>query len=78
MYTTHYIKRLFLFEVLNFLVQNVPTPLCLSIDKTKRQSGKTTTLTTTKILPKKLDHSSVDFQIALSTYKLKSQNKNYI
>ena len=53
MYTTHYIKRLFLFEVLNFLVQNVPTPLCLSIDKTKRQSGKTTTLTTTKTLPKK-------------------------
>ena len=29
-------------------------------------------------MPKKLEHSPVDFQIALSTYKLDSQDKNYI
>ena len=46
--------------------------------KTKEQSDKHTTLTPTKILPKKQSHSLVDFQIALSTYKLDSQNKNYI
>ena len=56
--------------------------------KIKRQSGKNTTLTPTKILPKKQGHSPViiiiflnspiNFQITLSTYKLDSQNKNYI
>ena len=61
-------------------------PLCLSRDKTKGQSGKNTTLTPTKTLPKKKGHSSViiifffenspiKFQITLSTYKLNSQNK---
>ena len=29
-------------------------------------------------MPKKYDHSLVDFQISLFTYKLDSQNKNYI
>jgi len=29
-------------------------------------------------LPKKLDHFPVNFQIILSTYKLNSQNKDYI
>ena len=36
-----------------FLVQNIPTLLYLSRDKTKGQSGKNTTLTPTKTLPKK-------------------------
>ena len=52
--------------------------LCLSRDKTKGQSGKNTTLTPIKTLPKKQGHSHVDFQIALSTYKLNFQNKNYV
>ena len=47
-------------------------------DKTKGQSGKNTTLTLTKTLPKKQDHSSINFQIDLFTYKLDFQNKNYI
>ena len=52
--------------------------ICLSKDKTKRQSGKNTTLTLAKTLPKKYSHSLIDFQITLSTYKLDFQNKNYI
>ena len=46
--------------------------------QTKGQSGKNTTLTLTKTLPKKQGHSSIDFQVVLSTYKLDFQNKNYI
>ena len=46
--------------------------------KTRGQSDKNITLTSTKILPKKYGHPLIDFQIALSTYKLNSQNKNYI
>ena len=61
-----------------FWFKNTPTSLYLSRHKTKGQSGKNATLTPTKILPKKKDHSSVDFQIALSTYKLDTQEKNYI
>ena len=61
-----------------FRLKNVPTPLYLSKDKTKRQSGKNATLTSTKTLLKKLDHSLVNFQITLSIYKLDSQNRNYI
>ena len=38
--------------------------LCLSMDKTKKKSGKKKTL--------------INFQITLSIYKLDSQNKNYI
>ena len=71
-------KEFFLFEFLNFWFKNAFTLLCLSRDKTKRQSSKNTTLTLTKTLPKKQGYSSVDFQITLSTYKLDSQNKNYI
>ena len=52
--------------------------LYLSRDKTKGQSGKNTTLTPTKTLPKKQGHSLIEFQIVLSTYKLDFQNKNYI
>ena len=59
-----------------FCFKNAHTPLSLSNDKTKGQSSKNITLTPTKILPKKYDHSSVEFQIALFTYKLDSQNKN--
>ena len=44
----------------------------------KRQSDKNTILILTKTLPKKQSYSLVDFQIALSTYKLDFQNKNYI
>ena len=36
-----------------FLFKNIPTFICLSKDKIKKQSGKNTTLTSTKILPKK-------------------------
>ena len=36
-----------------FLFKNAPTPLYLSRDKTKGQSGKNITLTSTKIFPKK-------------------------
>ena len=43
-----------------------PTPICLSKDKIKEQSGKNTT--PTKTLAKKQGHSSFDFQIALFTY----------
>ena len=52
--------------------KKVFTLLCLSRDKIKGQSGKNATLTPTKTLPK------INFQIALSTYKLNCQNKNYI
>ena len=61
-----------------FQFKNAPTPLCLSRDKTKRQSGKNATLTLTKTLPKKQGQFVVDFQITLSIYKLDYQNKNYI
>ena len=53
-----------------FWFKNAPTPLCLSRDKTKCQSGKNTILTPTKTLFKKYGHSLVNFQITLSTYKL--------
>ena len=46
--------------------------------QTKEQSGKNAILTLTKILPKKQNHSSINFQIDLFTYKLDFQNKNYI
>ena len=71
-------KGLFLFGFLIFQFKNAPTPLCLSRDKTKGQSGKNATLTLTKILPKKQDHSPINFQIDLFTYKLDFKNKNYI
>ena len=45
-------KRLLLFRVLIFSLKNAPTLLCLSRDKIKGQSGKNTTLTFTKALPK--------------------------
>ena len=61
-----------------FLFKNTPTPLCLSRDKTKGQFRKNTVLTPTKTWPKKQGHSIVDFQLLYSTYKLDSQNKNYI
>ena len=71
-------KGFSLFGFLIFWFKNAPILLYLSRDKIKGQSGKNTTLTPTKTLPKKYGHSSVDFQITLSTYKLNSQNKNYI
>ena len=61
-----------------FWFKNAHTSLYLSRNKTKRQSGKNTTLTSTKTLYKKYGNFSVDFQISLSTYKLDFQNKNYI
>ena len=61
-----------------FLFKKALTLLCLIRDKTKEHSSKNTTLTHTKTLPKKYDHSFVDFQIILFNYKLNSQNKNYI
>ena len=42
-----------LFGFLNFLYKNSPTLICLSRNKTKVQSSKNTTLTSTKTLPKK-------------------------
>ena len=44
-----------------FLFKNAPTPLYLSRNKTKGQSGKNTTLTPTITLYKKQDHSPVNF-----------------
>ena len=61
-----------------FLFKNAPTPLCLSRDKIKGQFRKNTVLTPIKTWPKKQGHSIVDFQLLYSTYKLDSQNKNYI
>ena len=58
-----------LFGIFIFWFKNAPTLLCLSRDKTKEQSSKNTTLTSTKILPKKQHHSLIGFQITLSTYK---------
>ena len=50
-------KGFFLFGFLIFYFKNAPTPLCLSRNKTKRQSSKNATLTPTTTLPKKQDHS---------------------
>ena len=66
-----------------FQLKNALTPLCLSRDKIKGQSGKNSTLTPIKTLPKKQGHfpviiiiffenSPINFQIDLSTYKLDS------
>ena len=65
-------------EFLVFLFKNVSIFLCLVRDKTKGQSSKNTTLIPIKTLLKKWSHSPINFQIFLSTYKLDSQNKNYI
>ena len=45
-----------------FWFKNAQKFLYLNRDKTKGQSGKNTTLTPTKILPKKDGHSPVDFK----------------
>ena len=71
-------KGLPLLGILIFWLKNAHTLLCLSRDRIKGQSGKNTTLSPTKIFPKKYGHFLVEFQIVLSTYKLDSQNKNYI
>ena len=72
-------KWVLLFGILIFFgFKDTLMPLYLSRDKTKRQSSKNTILTFTKTLPKTQGHFPVDFQIALSTYKLYFQNKNYI
>ena len=71
-------KGLPLFGFLIFQFINAPTSLCLNRDKTKGQSGKNATLTLTKTLSKKQDHSLIHFQIYLFNYKLDFQNKNYI
>ena len=63
-------KGFLLFGFLIFQLKNAPIPLCLSRDKTIRQSDKNAILTSTKILPKKYDNFLVNFQIILSTYKL--------
>ena len=66
-------KGLPLFGFLIFQFINAPTSLCLNRDKTKGQSGlyyylragqsgKNATLTPTKILSKKQDHSLINFQ----------------
>ena len=54
-------KGLPLFGFLIFMLKNAPISLCLSRDKTKGQSGKNITLTSTKILPKKQGHTPVNF-----------------
>ena len=72
-------KGLLLFGfIIFFWFKNTSTLLYLSRDKIKGQFGKNATLTPTKTLLKKYDYFPVNFQIALSTYKLDSQNKNYI
>ena len=70
-------KGLFLFGILIFFNSKIPlNPYVYAEIKLKDNSIKNTTLTPTKILPKKQDHSFVNFQIVLSTYKLDFQNKN--
>ena len=61
-----------MFEILIFWLKNAHISLCLSKNKTIGKSSKNTTLTPTKILPKKYDNSPINFQITLSTYKLDS------
>ena len=68
------------FPLFGFLIsqfKNTPTPLCLSRDKIKGQSGKNVTVTPTKTLPKNRTALLLIF-IDLFTYKLYFQNKNYI
>ena len=76
MYLYYYLRGFPCLDSSFFQFKNAPTPLCLSRDKTKGHSGKNTTLTPTKTLPKKYDYFLVIFQIALSTYKLYSLKKN--
>ena len=52
-YLYYYLRGFPYLESSFFLLKNAPTPLCLSRDKTKGQSGKNTTLTPTKTLSKK-------------------------
>ena len=78
LYSILLLKELPVFGFLIFQLKNASTPLCLSRDKTKEQFGKNATLISTKTLPKKQDHFSINFQIDLFTYKLNFQNKNYI
>ena len=54
LYLFYYFNGLPLFGILIFfLFKNAPTPLYLSRDKIKGQSGKNISLTSTKIFPKK-------------------------
>ena len=78
MYLYYYLRGFPCLDSSFFQFKNTPTPLCLSRDRTKRYFGKNATLTPTKTLPKTYDYFPVIFQIALSTYKLDCQNKNYI
>ena len=54
-------KGLPLFEFFIFQFKKALTFLCLSRDKIKGQFGKNVTLTPTKTLPKKQDHSHINF-----------------
>ena len=55
---------------MNFsMLQKYPYTLLLSTCKIGGQSGKNTSLTPTKTLPTRQDHSLVGFQIALSTFR---------
>ena len=47
-------KGLLLLGFSFYLFKKISIPICLSINKTKEQSSKNTTLTLTKILPKKI------------------------
>ena len=68
-YLYYYLRGFSCLDSSFFQFKNVPTPLCLSRDKIKGQSGKNATLTLTKTLPKKQDYSPIIFQIILSIYK---------
>ena len=52
-YLYYYLRGFHCLDSSFFLFKNAPTPLYLSRNKTKGQSGKNTTLTPTKTLPKK-------------------------
>ena len=78
LYLYYYLRGFSCLDSSFFQFKNAPTSQYLSRDKTKGQSGKNTTLTPTKTVPKKQGHAFVNFQITLSTYKLDFQNKNYI
>ena len=51
-YTHYYLKGFPYLDSSFFSSKNAPTSLCLNRDKIKGQSGKNTTLTFTKTLPK--------------------------
>ena len=62
-YLLYYLRSFLYLRSSFFFFKNVLISLCLSRDKIKGQSGKNTTLTPTKTLPKKYGHSPTIFKL---------------